>query len=549
MRRIFSTFSGLAPETSVAPIEPMENGILPVGSAHFRERCAVDKDGVRYIARGNTYDDELNAELHQLQEAGRIPKIIRTETRTLGEIANLYQSASQTGNAEFDAARTTAAVAKLNRALIEAAEAGASDLKIIQRDRHTDIRVKIASREYDLDTQWTRDEGRIAITHIFDKRDQGSAQVTMVEGEFQSFSVTSGKGFALPYGIAKLRGQKGYHETETGTGTHLIFRLIPVQSGTAHKKLEDLGFDGEVLEALRDVRAKLRGAVIIGGSTGDGKSTTLSCNTERLYDENDGRLSVVTLEDPVEFPILRSGVIQIPVASAGGAEERKANYRQALMHFVRANPDVGVISEIRDGDGAKEVLQFVASGHASYTTIHVDSALEIPFRLIDMGVPPEELAKPGGIVLLMKQTLVPILCPHCSEPVETTADLPLPMRGLRSTGIRKRNLSGCDHCTKKDGSLKARANAGYQSIAAVGEVIRPDEGFFQQIRRRDAFGALNYWLRPKGEGGLGGTTIGTKIARLVMQGQLDPWAAIPKGADFTRLQQPDYAAARVEAAE
>ena len=112
-------------------------------------------------------------------------------------------------------------------------------------------------------------------------------------------------------------------------------------------------------------------------------------SVQRLIEEKQGRTSVVTIEDPVEMRLDDPAIMQIPVSSAGDGENREEVYRRALMHFSRVNPDVGIISEMRDGYGARQVLQFVSSGHTCYT----DDPHEQRQRNT---VPPDWVGYPGG---------------------------------------------------------------------------------------------------------------------------------------------------------
>jgi type II secretory ATPase GspE/PulE/Tfp pilus assembly ATPase PilB-like protein len=521
----------------------LPNGICDVGSPRFRQICAVSVSGTAYVAKGRALDDAMIQERLSLIASGAIPEIVATHSVNPADVANYYAAAREEDTSRLTAAPVTDANSSnlLMRALAEAAKAGASDLKIYVRDGQTDLRVKIAGKEFDLGDPWTHAEGYRAIVSLFDARDEGGQHVSMAAGEFQSFSISpNSKLLKLPPTVIKLRGQKGFHENDGGLGDHVVLRFFYNDAQTTTGSLEDLGFDAEVMEALARARSKLAGCVIVGGATGDGKSTTLIRIMDRLYAENHGNLAIVTVEDPVEYRARGRGIVQIPVGSAGDADRRAHNYRQALMHFVRINPDVGSISEIRDADGAKQILQFVASGHATYTTIHAESAGEILFRLIDMGVPPEELAKPGGVKLLMKQTLVPVLCPHCARsPSEVPrASLAPALRELVDAHphMKLRNEDGCAACDHGDkGSLGRTAWAGYRRLIAVGEVIEPDETWFRHLLKRDAFAAQRHWLTPKDQGGLGGTTLGTKIARLALAGQVDPGDAIRKGADFATV--------------
>ena len=543
IKKLFNRASpSAAPKLPPAPkYKLLPNGICDVGSPRFREICAVSASGTAYVAKGRALDDAMIMERQALIASGALPEIVATHTVNPAEVARFY-SAAETEAPRVTAAPVTDTTASnlLSHALSEAAKAGASDLKIYVRDGQTDLRVKIAGKEFDLGNPWTHAEGWRVVNALFDARDEGGQHVSMAAGEFQSFSISPSSKLKLPPTVIKLRGQKGFHENDAGLGDHVVLRFFYNDAQTTTGSLEDLGFDTEVMEALARARSKLAGCVIVGGATGDGKSTTLIRIMDRLYAENHGNLAIVTVEDPVEYRARGRGIVQIPVGSAGDAERRAHNYRQALMHFVRINPDVGVISEIRDADGAKQILQFVASGHATYTTIHAESAGEILFRLIDMGVPPEELAKPGGVKLLMKQTLVPVLCPHCAQSPSDVprASLTPALRELIDThsNIKLRNEEGCSACNNGNkGSLGRTAWAGYRRLIAVAEVIEPDEPWFRHLLKRDAFAAQRHWLTSKAQGGLGGTTLGTKIARLVLSGQVDPGDAMRKGADFTSL--------------
>ena len=293
----------------------------------------------------------------------------------------------------------------------------------------------------------------------------------------------------------------------------------------------------EYATASGEIRRAMRGAVIIGGSTGDGKSTTLIRCMEQQYLESNGQISIVTVEDPVEYTLELEGVLQIPVISAGTGAERAAAYRKTLMHFVRINPDVGCISEIRDHDAAREVIQFVDTGHQVWTTLHVNSANGILFRLIDMGVEPGEVTKPGSISLLMKQTLVPLLC-SCSRPFDAWVAENAHLGFLSEmAGLRVRNHEGCPKCVGETlGLTGTRAKSGYRRQIAVAECIAPDEEYLQLVRGRDAVGAMQHWLKPRSEGGLGGRTLSQKLWDLVLAGVLDPADAIRKGCDIEEVQ-------------
>ncbi|WP_316014636.1 ATPase, T2SS/T4P/T4SS family [Roseobacter sp. HKCCA0434] len=509
----------------------LENGIILAGSPSWQEVCAVRDTGEWFIADGYTTDESVLEELQQIVDWGTFPQLTTRNVVKLADIKALYESG------DIDRRQTLRRSSselnqRIHQLLADATRARASDLKILVRDGATEIRAKIAGAEIAFGPQWTREEGIAASAAIFDARDGGSGQTSRTEGTFQSFSVSSAPLFPLPQGLVKLRGQAGSHEGDNGQQEHTVLRLFYSEADAATKTLEDLGLDAEAMAALARIRRAGDGAMVMGGSTGDGKSTTLIRMVQRLHQETDGRVSIVTVEDPVEVRLREEGIIQIPVASAGDGEARTEVYRKALMHFSRINPDVGVISEIRDVYGAAQVLQFVSSGHLCLTTLHVGEVNNIPFRLISMGVAPQELARPGVLRLLMMQKLLPTLCPDCAQPVGKEDALPAYLDGLAAperAKLRLRNPAGCKSCRRGSGS-GADAWAGYARMSAVCEFIEPDSSYLAAVAENDALGAKAHWLTPQDKGGLGGVPLGTKVLARVLDGSADPFDAETKRA-------------------
>ncbi len=526
----------------------LDNGVILTNRPDFREIAAVTQSGQYYVVEGgHQYQPTFRNAVEEFVRLNIAPRATSSNTQvvTSAALRELYGSSRE--SAASAAGGIDTAITKLNKVLSDAARAKASDVKIIQSEARTIIRIKVGGKEFSSSMSWTVSEGAVAMSTIFDARDDGTGHATSIDNSFQSFSVSPGaQKLRLPEGVVKLRGQKGFHEVDVGTGVHMVLRFFYSDDAqVATSTLESLGFDEETSRALALARAKLSGGIIIAGATGDGKSTTLIRVLERLYEEHAGQLSIVTIEDPVEYRIHGDGIVQIPVKSAGSGEERSAAFRQALMHFVRINPDVGSISEIRDADAAREVLQFVATGHQVWSTIHGSTAHGILFRLIEMGIPPEELCKPGSIELLMKQSLAPVLCPDCRLPFAGTMDSRKALLGrqLGELGIdpgevRVRNPEGCRGCRPDSGDPVALAAwSGYLRLVAVAEVILPNEGYFERVRALDSFDALKYWLAPVEQGGMGGTPLPGKLSLMVSEGQLDPFDAIRKGTDFSKVKQ------------
>lgn len=544
-----SWFGGKKPHAAL-----LDNGIFDMRKFDFCGYAAMHKSGHCFVATGYRHNADFLTELKAHQNSGLLPSVSGYETRTLDEISELYEGQSrQTDRASADASKT-AGERRLMRLITVASEMKASDMRIIQHDTYTTVRLRVAGRELEYGHNWTPEEGTVAINAAFAMQDEGSANVTLQKGQFQAFSLSPKDKFPLPRNVVKLRVQIGFHESDTKLGSYLVARLF-YNDTKETGSLEDLGLDSDVLDALARARDNLKGCVFIGGETGDGKSTTLVRALEQAYDDHLGRISIVTLEDPVEYRIRRDGVVQIPLKSAGSDSDRAASYVSALRNFVRINPDLGMIAEVGDEIAGRMALKFASSGHGLYSTIHVDSANGILFRFASFGVPTEELCQTGLVRLLIKQTLVPILCDDCKHALSKEGLTPAQARKLAPLdgafdGIYLRNNDGCDTCRgafKNDESSVAWA--GYKRLFGVAEFIEPNDTYNEFVRKHDANGARNYWLTPKDQGGMGGIELAQKTTELVLQGQLDPFDCLHKKGDLSKRLTPSQRAELVWSAK
>ena len=513
---------------------PEGTGVLirhPAMDDWVRRVCAVYTDGRCLIGEGYESDRRLRAALLALRRDrgtawhGGAPERLVERTASLEEIAECWRAA------EREAAGGEAPAARKVRMLFEeAAAARASDVVFENDGGLCRVHGIVNDRKLQLAEPMPADEGREAMGFLFHCKDEGSAQTSYQRSAFQGFSVRAGGQVPLPATVSALRCQRGPHEPD---GDHLFARLFyrdRIEKGTT---LESLGFSAEQAAVFSEIRMSLRGGIFLGGTAGDGKSTTLATNLALQMEEAQGQLNVVTIEDPVEYPI--PGAVQIAVPTTGSGEERGRHFRDALMHFCRVHPASGMVSEIRDADAARQVLQFIDTGHQVWTTIHVHSANAILFRLLDMGVGTAEVCKPGNIELLMKQTLLPRLCDACAleQPAGARGvpgSSPVPDwlgRHLRSWPmVRFRNPEGCGICSREEGSAVAgKAWNGYTRQIAIAEAIRPDAPYLSFVRQRDPAGAWEHWVSR-----MGGRPMGARIWALVAAGQADPFDALRKGA-------------------
>ena len=489
----------------------------PAMDARFRRICAIYADGRCLIARSYESDHALRRLLLALRQAGAVPWALAEESADLDDIARAWGTG---GDADGGEASLEALRDRLGGILREAAEAQASDLVFERGQGRCSLYAIVNERKLPLGQPMTPEEGRDLMGFMFHAKDEGSAQTGYRERGFQGFSISPGGAVPLPDTITALRCQRGPHEPE---GDHLFIRLFAAGMLRPDTTLGDLGFDAATEALFAQLRARRKGGIFLGGTTGDGKTTTLAVNLSLQMAEAGGALNLVTVEDPVEYRI--PGAVQIAVPTAGTAEARSAHYRDALMHFCRIHPASGMVSEIRDAEAARQVLQFIDTGHQVWTTIHCDSANAIPFRLLDLGVTVAELCKPGNTALLMRQTLITELCPECALPGPADGRPPPPGLGA-DTGARYRNPEGCPACRRADpGTLQGRAWNGYTGPRALSEHIRPDAGYLAHVRDGDPQAAWAYWTDT-----LGGVPLGARLAAHVAAGKADPFDALTRGA-------------------
>jgi type IV pilus assembly protein PilB len=161
---------------------------------------------------------------------------------------------------------------------------------------------------------------------------------------------------------------------------------------------------------VRETVHRPNGILLVTGPTGSGKTTTLyGC----LRIINTPELKILTAEDPVEYEI--EGVLQLPVNPAIGL-----TFASALRSFLRQDPDVLMVGEIRDADTSRIAIQAALTGHLVLSTLHTNDAVGAVTRLVDMGVEPFLLG--ATLEGVLAQRLVRRVCPDCREPVEPSAD-------------------------------------------------------------------------------------------------------------------------------
>ena len=244
-------------------------------------------------------------------------------------------------------------------------------------------------------------------------------------------------------------------------GENIVLRILDRQKGIV--PLEGLGLAEKQLEQLKLMIARPEGIILVTGPTGSGKTTTLYSVLNHINSEG---LNIMTLEDPVEYPMAL-------VRQTSVSEASKLDFANGIRSMMRQDPDVILVGEIRDSDTAEMALRAAMTGHQVYSTLHTNSAIGAIPRLLDIGILPDIMA--GNIIGIIAQRLVRRLCLHCKTPYQAEAHEALLLGNDAETHrpVIFRPC-GCERCDFQ----------GYRGRLAIMEILRLNVDMDELIARR-----------------------------------------------------------------
>ena len=241
-------------------------------------------------------------------------------------------------------------------------------------------------------------------------------------------------------------------------GEKLVLRILG--GGDEARALDEIGMSASQATLFEAALSKSQGLILVTGPTGSGKTGTLYAGLKWL---NNSERNILAVEDPVEITL--PGVNQVQVNARIGL-----TFATVLRSFLRQDPDIIMLGEIRDQETAEIAVRAAQTGHIVLATLHTNSALETPGRLIDMGIPPYLLG--SALNLVLAQRLLRKLCNHCARQTEDAFEA---------------NTDGCEHCL-----------AGYSGRLGVFEMLPVSASVGDAIARQTSREELAHLAREEG---------------------------------------------------
>ena len=357
--------SEIAWNYKIVPIEKFENQL----------RILVQKDG--------NYQDKLR-ELSVLLNYKIIPEFAE-ESELILLLRKYYRRNENSTDYKLSNASDTEFLINL---IQEAKSLNSSDIHLEIYEERCRIRLRI--------------DGRLIERHVLDKENYFSI-VNKIKIQ-ANLDITEKR---LPQdGRIKIESEQGKMDLRVSTlpgyyGEKVVVRILG--SDASFLNIKDLGFTNDQLRKYSQNINKSRGIILVSGPTGSGKTTTLYASLKEL---NTPDRNILTIEDPIEYTL--QGINQTQLKDSIGY-----GFASALRTFLRQDPDIIMVGEIRDEETAQIAIRSALTGHLVLSTIHTNDAIGIITRLIDLGIP--EFLISSTVNLAIAQRLVRKLCTHCKK--------------------------------------------------------------------------------------------------------------------------------------
>ena len=442
---------------NMIPIEySVKKGVLPL----------YEEDGKLFVAMKNPNDVVTRDNLSVLAGGMEIVPVIVTDTELDAALDTILNNVNVDEFDVDDEEQSDAlealdsdldekpAVQLVNQVITNAVRSGASDIHFEPMEKTLRVRLRIDGVLHEIMSQPVKLHASVASrVKVIGGMDIAERRIpqdgrTTVKVDERTFDIRIA---VLP----SVYGEK------------IVMRLL--ERGSKSVQLKDINFSKDQEAKFLNTIHLPYGFLLVTGPTGSGKSTTLYAT---LAEVSDITKHVITLEDPVERRM--AGLCQVQMNARAGM-----TFAAALRSVLRADPDIVMVGEIRDGETAKIAVESALTGHMVFSTLHTNDAPGAVTRLDEMGVEPFLTA--SSLVGVLAQRLVRVLCPRCKEEVEVTyeellksmPDFPHEGKKLTDT-IKIHKAKGCISCN----------NTGYKGRQGVFEFLQVTNEMRELIIKR-----------------------------------------------------------------
>jgi len=288
-------------------------------------------------------------------------------------------------------------------------------------------------------------------------------------------------------------------------GENFVLRVLDRRKSIV--AMDEMGLPDDRMTTLRLMLARPYGMILVTGPTGSGKTTTLY---SILNEMNTDSVNIMTLEDPVEYPMPR-------IRQASAADNPKMDFANGIRSMMRQDPDIILVGEIRDHETAEMGFRAAMTGHQVFSTLHSNSSVLAVARLLDLGIPASVMA--GNLIGIIAQRLIRLLCVKCKEPYEAGEIEKSLLGSPPGESLTLYRSVGCPACKGQ----------GYKGRTTIMELLRFDMGLDDLLSRNARSPELLAYARSAGfttmaEDGLvrvlAGKTSLEEVARVVDLTQL-----------------------------
>jgi type II secretory ATPase GspE/PulE/Tfp pilus assembly ATPase PilB-like protein len=243
-------------------------------------------------------------------------------------------------------------------------------------------------------------------------------------------------------------------------GENIVLRVLDREKSIVN--LDRMNLSKETMSKLDVMLSRPEGILVVTGPTGSGKTTTLY---SLLAQVNDETVNIMTLEDPVEYPLTLMRQTSVN-------EVARMDFANGIRSIMRQDPDIILVGEVRDKETAEMAFRAAMTGHQVFTTLHTNSALGAFPRLLDIGIQPDIMA--GNIIGIIAQRLVRMLCSHCKEAYAPSQDERLLLGAAADSVSFLYRPVGCKSC----------GNKGYRGRTPIMELLVMDGDLDELVARR-----------------------------------------------------------------